>query len=83
MISDDHKGIKSAASKSFIGSSWQLCSIHVKRNLIKIVPKKDLEEVLSYFDDVLCAKDRTTDRNQMIAITCLFLELGDSISIFE
>ncbi len=57
VISDGHKGIKSAASKSFIGSSWQLCSVHVKRNLIKIVPKKDLEEVLSYFDDVLCAKD--------------------------
>ncbi len=57
VISDGHKGIKSAASKSFIGSSWQLCSVHVKRNLIKIVPKKDLEEVLSYLDDVLYAKD--------------------------
>jgi transposase-like protein len=57
IISDGHKGIKSAASKSFTGSSWQLCSVHFKRNLIKIVPKKDLEEVLSYFDNVLYAKD--------------------------
>ena len=57
VISDGHKGIQSAASKSFTGSSWQLCSVHFKRNLIKIVPKKDLEGVLAYFDDVLYAKD--------------------------
>jgi len=57
VISDGHKGIKSAASKSFIGSSWQLCTVHVKRNLMKIVPKKDIESVLAYFDDVLHAKD--------------------------
>jgi transposase-like protein len=57
VISDGHKGIKSAASKSFVGSSWQLCTVHVKRNLIKIVPKKDIESVLAYLNDVLHAKD--------------------------
>jgi transposase-like protein len=57
VISDGHKGIKSAASKSFVGSSWQLCTVHVKRNLIKIVPKKDIKSVLAYLDDVLHAKD--------------------------
>jgi transposase-like protein len=57
VISDGHKGIKSAASKSFVGSSWQLCTVHVKRNLIKIVPKKDIESVLEYLNDVLHAKD--------------------------
>jgi transposase-like protein len=57
VISDGHRGIKTAASKSFTGSSWQLCTVHVKRNLIKIVPKKDIESVLAYLDDVLHAKD--------------------------
>ena len=57
VISDGHQGIKSAASKSFIGSSWQLCSVHFKHNLRKIVPEKDLGSVLSYLDDVLNAKD--------------------------
>lgn len=57
VISDGHRGIKKAASDSFIGSSWQLCSVHMKRNLIKIVPKKSLAEVLDYLDDVLKAKD--------------------------
>ena len=57
IISDGHKGIKKAASHSFVGSSWQLCTVHVKRNLMKIVPKKHLTEVLGWMDDVLHAKD--------------------------
>lgn len=39
IISDGHKGIKRAAQESFSGSSWQLCTVHMKRNLMKIVPK--------------------------------------------
>ncbi len=57
VISDGHKGIKKAASHSFTGSSWQLCTVHMKRNLMKIVPKKSLTEVLGWMDDVLRAKD--------------------------
>jgi transposase-like protein len=56
IISDGHRGIKRAASESFNGSSWQLCSVHFKRNLMKIVPKKSLNEVLNYLNDVLKAK---------------------------
>jgi transposase-like protein len=55
IISDGHKGIKRAASESFNGSSWQLCSVHFKRNLMKIVPKKSLNEVLDNLSDVLKA----------------------------
>ncbi len=57
VISDGHKGIKKAAIESFNGSSWQLCSVHFKRNIIKIVPKKMLKEVLEDINDVLRAKD--------------------------
>jgi transposase-like protein len=57
VISDGHKGIKKAAQESFNGSSWQLCSVHFKRNIIKIVPKKMLKEVLDDINDVLRAKD--------------------------
>ncbi|BBG65163.1 mobile element protein [Hydrogenimonas sp.] len=43
VISDGHRGIKKAASDSFVGSSWQLCTVHMKRNLMKIVPKNLLQ----------------------------------------
>jgi transposase-like protein len=55
IISDGHKGIKKAAKESFTGSSWQLCSVHLKRNLMKIVAKKDLEEVLYELNKVIRA----------------------------
>jgi transposase-like protein len=55
IISDGHKGIKKAAQESFTGSSWQLCSVHLKRNLMKIVAKKDLEEVLYELNKVIRA----------------------------
>jgi len=57
VISDGHRGIKKAASNSFVGSSWQLCTVHMKRILMKIVPKKMLSEALEYLDDVLKARD--------------------------
>jgi len=51
VISDGHKGIKKAAAHSFVGSSWQLCSVHFKRNLMKIVPK--LAEAVSQSEKFL------------------------------
>lgn len=57
VISDGHKGIKRAAQESFSGSSWQLCSVHFKRNLMKIVPKKMLSAVLEELNDVLKVRD--------------------------
>jgi transposase-like protein len=55
IISDGHKGIKKAAKESFTGSSWQLCSVHLKRNLMRIVAKKDLEVVLREINHVIKA----------------------------
>jgi transposase-like protein len=70
IISDGHKGIKKATKVSFVGSSWQLCSVHLKRNVKKIVPKKELSDVLEYLDEVLKAdsfEEATSIANGMIA----------------
>jgi transposase-like protein len=53
VISDGHKGIKKAASESFIGSSWQLCTVHFKRNLLKVVPAKDSKTILEEINIIL------------------------------
>ncbi|QOP43749.1 IS256 family transposase [Sulfurimonas sediminis] len=70
IISDGHRGIKKAAKESFVGSSWQFCSVHLKRNLMKIVAKKDLEEVLDDLKEVLKSKsfeEAISAANSMIA----------------
>ena len=56
IISDGHKGIKRAAAHSFIGSSWQLCTVHFKRNLLKVVPRKDTKSILEDINAILHSK---------------------------
>ncbi|BAF72884.1 IS256 family transposase [Sulfurovum sp. NBC37-1] len=56
IISDGHKGIKKTASESFVGSSWQLCSVHFKRNLMKVVPQKDIKTILEEINVILHSK---------------------------
>ena len=56
IISDGHKGIKKTASESFVGSSWQLCTVHFKRNLLKVVPQKDIKTILEEINMILHSK---------------------------
>jgi len=44
IISDAHKGLKAAIGESFVGSSWQRCTFHFKKNLFDHMPKKNSEE---------------------------------------
>ena len=56
VISDGHQGIKRAAAHSFVGSSWQLCTVHFKRNLLKVVPQKDSKSILEEINAMLHSK---------------------------
>src|SRR5699024_7094815 len=44
IISDAHPGLQNAIQKRFIGSTWQRCSVHFRRNIVDKMPKKDSEE---------------------------------------
>lgn len=41
VISDAHQGLQKAILREFIGTSWQRCNVHFKRNIIEKLPKKD------------------------------------------
>ncbi len=43
IISDAHSGLQKAIARSFIGTSWQRCNVHFKRNIFDKLPKKDFE----------------------------------------
>ncbi|WP_301107587.1 IS256 family transposase [Sporosarcina sp.] len=43
-ISDAHKGLVKAIEREFIGTSWQRCNVHFKRNIVTTFPKKDSTE---------------------------------------
>lgn len=45
VISDAHQGLQKAIQRDFIGTSWQRCNVHFKRNIIEKLPKKDSAEI--------------------------------------
>lgn len=45
VISDAHAGLKKAIEREFIGTSWQRCTVHLKRNIINKLPKKDSRKI--------------------------------------
>lgn len=47
VISDAHLGLQKAIQRDFIGTSWQRCTVHFKRNIIEKLPKKDSGEIRS------------------------------------
>lgn len=44
IISDAHAGLIKAIKESFLGTSWQRCTVHFLRNLTGTLPKKNTEE---------------------------------------
>lgn len=49
IISDAHTGLRKAIEKKFVGTSWQRCSVHFRKNIIDRLPKQNSQE----FKDVL------------------------------
>lgn len=45
VISDAHQGLQKAIQRDFIGTTWQRCTVHFKRNIIDKLPKKDSQEI--------------------------------------
>lgn len=45
VISDAHQGLKKAIQREFIGTAWQRCNVHFKRNIMEKLPKKDTSEI--------------------------------------
>jgi putative transposase len=47
VVSDAHSGLKKAIEREFIGTSWQRCTVHFKRNIISTLPKKEMKQVIA------------------------------------
>ncbi len=58
IISDGHKGIQKAVRESFIGSSWQMCHVHLTRQALKKIPKKKQKEVAEKIKEALLDRQK-------------------------
>jgi putative transposase len=53
VISDGHKGIQKAVKECFLGASWQMCTVHFMRAVLKNIPRKERREVAYMLKDAL------------------------------
>ncbi|MDW0118887.1 IS256 family transposase [Sporosarcina thermotolerans] len=63
VVSDAHEGLKKAIQQDFVGTSWQRCNVHFKRNIVDAFPKKDNQEAISLLKSIFAAEDMDTLRN--------------------
>jgi transposase-like protein len=61
IVSDGHKGIQKAVRESFIGSSWQMCHVHLIRQALKKVQKKKQKEVADKIKEALVDRQKYND----------------------
>jgi len=74
VISDGHKGIQKAVKECFLGASWQMCTVHFMRAVLKNIPKKDRKEV------AYMLKDALEDESEMQELAVILDEKGYSKS---
>ncbi|GAK14755.1 DNA polymerase IV [Geomicrobium sp. JCM 19039] len=70
IISDAHTGLKKAIQSTFVGSSWQRCTVHFKRNLIAKLPKKGAQEFTAAMKDLFlqsCPDRARRMKNELVA----------------
>ncbi|MBD7986406.1 IS256 family transposase [Sporosarcina sp. Sa2YVA2] len=79
VISDAHEGLKKAIQKDFVGTSWQRCTVHFKRNIVDALPKKENEEALTLLKSIFVAEDLDTVRK----LKELFLEKYEEYPKFK
>ncbi len=61
VVSDGHTGIQKAAEAAFLGASWQMCSVHCTRAVLKNIPKKDQKEVVESLKEAYGDEQRLQD----------------------
>lgn len=69
VISDAHLGLKKAIQRVFIGTTWQRCTVHFKKNVIDKMPKKGMQEIKNEFKRIYSAinqEEARTLKNEFI-----------------
>ena len=82
IVSDGHKGIQKAVRESFIGSSWQMCHVHLIRQALKKVPKKKQKEVAEKIKEALVDRQKLNDLIRELDSTG-FKSAADTLEHFQ
>lgn len=70
VISDAHLGLQKAIQREFIGTSWQRCNVHFKRNILEKLPKKGSDEIrmmIKRIFDAVTIEDMRTFKDELMS----------------
>ena len=73
VTSDAHRGLQAAIQGTFVGSSWQRCTIHVMRNLLSHVSHRDKRGAAALSHTVL-AQSKLAEAQRQLAVVLPELE---------
>lgn len=68
-ITDAHAGLKKALKEVFVGTVWQRCTVHLKRNIFNVLPKKGIEKEklgLKRIFEAVCVEDARQFRDEFL-----------------
>jgi len=80
VISDAHTGLKNAIRKTFSGTSWQRCRVHLMRNLLSRVPKGHSEMVAATVRTIFAQPDPDSTRTQLRLVADMLRERHPAVS---
>jgi putative transposase len=95
VVSDAHKGIQAAVTKSFLGSQWQRCKVHFMRNILAHVTHRSKSEFAAKLKQIWCQPDIKSARKYAEdlaqeyqdrlpdAVHCLMEGLEESLQYFH
>jgi putative transposase len=72
VVSDDHKGLRSAIDASFPGSLWQRCQVHFLRNVLGRVSKRDRKWAIDLMRAITNARTLAGARTHLQAAIAAF-----------
>ena len=66
MVSDDHRGIRAAVARHFQGAVWNRCQVHLKRNVLGKLRRKDRQWVALLLKDITQAPTLDEARQALV-----------------
>lgn len=86
VISDAHAGLKKAIDREFIGTSWQRCTVHFKRNIFNKLPKKGVKPVMAEIRKIyraISVEEARAIKNEFVSMNKDNSKLSSAIEILE
>lgn len=76
VVSDDHRGLRDAIAKNFIGGTWQRCQVHFMRNILAHSPRRERATIAADLKLIFQSPDRGEANRRCAAFVQRFAKIA-------